>query len=54
MNVAEWAMTWQKKVMLDQIMDKNTDGKVNSAPQKKFGETAIKYPSDYGFDMTGL
>ncbi|XP_060191014.1 receptor-like protein kinase THESEUS 1 [Lycium barbarum] len=53
-NIAEWAMGWQKKGMLDQIMDKNLAGKVNSASLKKFGETAEKCLSDHGVDRPSM
>lgn len=53
-NIAEWAMTWQKKGMLDQIMDKNLVGKVNSASLKKFGETAEKCLAEYGVDRPSM
>ncbi|XP_021864747.1 receptor-like protein kinase THESEUS 1 [Spinacia oleracea] len=53
-NIAEWAMTWQKKGMLDQIMDSNLVGKVNSASLKKFGETAEKCLAEYGADRPSM
>nr|XP_043607301.1 receptor-like protein kinase THESEUS 1 [Erigeron canadensis] len=53
-NIAEWAMMWQKKGMLDQIMDGNLVGKVNSASLKKFGETAEKCLADYGVDRPSM
>ncbi|KAK4369135.1 hypothetical protein RND71_012927 [Anisodus tanguticus] len=53
-NIAEWAMVWQKKGMLDQIMDKNLAGKVNSASLKKFGETAEKCLADHGVDRPSM
>lgn len=53
-NIAEWAMAWQKKGMLDEIMDKNLVGKVNSASLKKFGETAEKCLADYGVDRPSM
>ncbi|KAI3457498.1 hypothetical protein Pfo_014161 [Paulownia fortunei] len=53
-NIAEWAMTWQKKGMLDQIMDKNLMGKVNPASLKKFGETAEKCLSEHGVDRPSM
>ncbi|KAG9452734.1 hypothetical protein H6P81_005638 [Aristolochia fimbriata] len=49
-NIAEWAMTWQKKGMLEQIMDTALVGKVNSASLKKYGETAEKCLAEYGVD----
>ena len=53
-NIAEWAMTWQKKGMLDQIMDQNLVGKVNLASLKKFGETAEKCLAEYGVDRPSM
>ncbi|CAN6457702.1 unnamed protein product [Victoria cruziana] len=49
-NIAEWAMMWQKKGMLDQIMDPGLIGKVNPASLKKFGETAEKCLAEHGVD----
>ena len=53
-NIAEWAMTWQKKGMLDQIMDSNLAGKVNPASLKKFGETAEKCLAEHGIDRPSM
>ncbi|OIW08265.1 hypothetical protein TanjilG_21731 [Lupinus angustifolius] len=53
-NIAEWAMIWQKKGMLDQIMDQNLVGKVNLASLKKFGETAEKCLAEYGVDRPSM
>ncbi|KAL1563677.1 Receptor-like protein kinase THESEUS 1 [Salvia divinorum] len=53
-NIAEWAMTWQKKGMLDHIMDKNLVGKVNTASLKKFGETAEKCLAEHGVDRPSM
>ncbi|KAF3453630.1 hypothetical protein FNV43_RR04071 [Rhamnella rubrinervis] len=53
-NIAEWAMTWQKKGMLDQIMDQNLVGKVNPASLKKFGETAEKCLAEHGVDRPSM
>lgn len=53
-NIAEWAMTWQKKGMLDQIMDSNLVGKVNPASLKKFGETAEKCLAEHGVDRPSM
>lgn len=53
-NIAEWAMTWQKKGMLDQIMDSNLVGKVNPASLKKYGETAEKCLAEYGVDRPSM
>lgn len=53
-NIAEWAMNWQKKGMLDQIMDSNLVGKVNPSALKKFGETAEKCLADHGVDRPSM
>ncbi|KAL0843838.1 hypothetical protein Bca101_017084 [Brassica carinata] len=53
-NIAEWAMVWQKKGLLDQIMDGNLTGKVNVASLKKFGETAEKCLEEYGVDRPSM
>lgn len=53
-NIAEWAMTWQKKGMLDQVMDSNLVGKVNPASLKKFGETAEKCLAEHGVDRPSM
>ncbi|XP_027340618.1 receptor-like protein kinase THESEUS 1 isoform X2 [Abrus precatorius] len=53
-NIAEWAMSWQKKGMLDQIMDQNLVGKVNPSSLKKFGETAEKCLAEYGADRPSM
>ncbi|KAK1304592.1 Receptor-like protein kinase THESEUS 1 [Acorus calamus] len=49
-NIAEWAMTWQKKGMLEQIMDPFLVGKINLASLKKYGETAEKCLAEHGVD----
>ncbi|GFP78578.1 receptor-like protein kinase theseus 1 [Phtheirospermum japonicum] len=53
-NIAEWAMTWQRKGMLENIMDKNLVGKVNGASLKKFGETAEKCLAEHGVDRPSM
>ncbi|KAL6543240.1 Receptor-like protein kinase THESEUS 1 [Orobanche hederae] len=53
-NIAEWAMTWQRKGMLEHIMDKNLAGKVNHASLKKFGETAEKCLAEHGVDRPSM
>ncbi|WRX28416.1 Serine-threonine/tyrosine-protein kinase [Theobroma cacao] len=53
-NIAEWAMSWQKKGMLDQIMDSNLVGKVNPASLKKYGETAEKCLAEHGIDRPSM
>ncbi|KAM7273823.1 hypothetical protein ACFE04_028487 [Oxalis oulophora] len=49
-NLAEWALQWQKQGMLEQIIDPHLKGKIKSSSLKKFGETAEKCLADYGVD----
>ncbi|XP_010905592.2 receptor-like protein kinase THESEUS 1 [Elaeis guineensis] len=49
-NIAEWAMSWQKKGMLEHIMDQALAGKINPASLKKFGDTAEKCLAEQGVD----
>lgn len=49
-NLAEWAMQWQKKGLLDKIIDPNLVGQIKASSLKKFGETAEKCLADYGVD----
>jgi hypothetical protein len=41
-NLAEWAMKWQKRGQLDQIIDTTLVGKIRPDSLRKFGETAEK------------
>lgn len=47
-NIAEWAMIWQKKGELYKIMDPNLMGSVNLESLRKYGETAEKCLSENG------
>ncbi|MBA0593651.1 probable receptor-like protein kinase At5g24010 [Gossypium raimondii] len=49
-NLAEWAMQWQKKGMLGKIIDPNLVGQIKPSCLKKYGETAEKCLADYGVD----
>ncbi|RAL40958.1 hypothetical protein DM860_008656 [Cuscuta australis] len=53
-NIAEWAMTWQKKGMLGQIIDPNLKGKVGLASLKKYAETAEKCLAEHGVDRPSM
>ncbi|XP_072988496.1 receptor-like protein kinase THESEUS 1 [Typha latifolia] len=53
-NIAEWAMSWQKKGMLDQIMDPILIGKINPASLKKYGDTAEKCLAEQGVDRPSM
>ncbi|KAM3682187.1 hypothetical protein ACB098_12G054700 [Castanea mollissima] len=49
-NLAEWAMQWYKKGMLEKIIDPHLVGQIKPSSLKKFGETAEKCLADYGVD----
>ncbi|KAK7380361.1 hypothetical protein VNO78_32869 [Psophocarpus tetragonolobus] len=49
-NLAEWALEWQKKGMLEHIIDPYLVGKIKQSSLKKFGDTAEKCLADYGVD----
>ncbi|KAL2530006.1 Receptor-like protein kinase HERK 1 [Forsythia ovata] len=53
-NLAEWAMQWQKKGQLDQIIDPNLTGKIRPDSLRKFGETAEKCLADFGVDRPSM
>lgn len=41
-NVAEWALSWQKKGILEHVIDPALVGKINPASLRMFGETTKK------------
>lgn len=49
-NIAEWAMYWQKRGQLEKIIDPHLVGSVNLESLRKFGETAEKCLAEYGTD----
>ncbi|KAL6499825.1 Receptor-like protein kinase HERK 1 [Orobanche gracilis] len=53
-NLAEWAMKWQKKGQLDQIIDRNLVDKIKPDSLRKFGETAEKCLADFGVDRPSM
>ncbi|XP_078161207.1 protein kinase family protein [Carex rostrata] len=53
-NIAEWAMSWQKKGLLDQIVDPALSGKLSAASLKKYGDTVEKCLADHGSDRPGM
>lgn len=53
-NLAEWAMIWQKKGQLEQIIDVTLKGKIRPDSLRKFGETAEKCLADFGVDRPSM
>ncbi|PKI61964.1 hypothetical protein CRG98_017690 [Punica granatum] len=53
-NLAEWAMMWQKKGQLEQIIDPALAGKIKAISLRKFGETAEKCLADFGVDRPSM
>ncbi|KAM7280551.1 hypothetical protein ACFE04_007685 [Oxalis oulophora] len=53
-NLAEWAMKWQKKGQLDQIIDSTLVGKIRPDSLRKFAETAEKCLADFGVDRPSM
>ncbi|KAL8155161.1 hypothetical protein AgCh_000524 [Apium graveolens] len=53
-NLAEWAMKWQKRGQLDQIIDPNLAGKIKPDSLRKFAESAEKCLADFGVDRPSM
>ncbi|KAK2983564.1 hypothetical protein RJ640_023098 [Escallonia rubra] len=53
-NLAEWAMQWQKKGLLEKIIDPYLVGKVKPSSLKKYGDTAEKCLAEYGVDRPSI
>ncbi|CAM6100508.1 unnamed protein product [Calypogeia fissa] len=53
-NIAEWAMQWQKMGMLEQIIDPKLVGYINPESLKKFGETSEKCLAEQGIDRPAM
>ncbi|XP_017984705.1 PREDICTED: receptor-like protein kinase THESEUS 1 [Theobroma cacao] len=49
-NIAEWAMHWQKRGLLERIIDPHLAGFINLDSLRKFGETAEKCLAEHGTD----
>ncbi|KAG9154566.1 hypothetical protein Leryth_027602 [Lithospermum erythrorhizon] len=49
-NLAEWALEWQRRRLIEEIVDPHLRGQVKLSSLKKFGETAEKCLADYGID----
>ncbi|CAL9207942.1 unnamed protein product [Musa hybrid cultivar] len=50
LNLAEWALHWQRRGQLEKIIDQRLVGKINTNSLRKFGETAEKCVAEYGID----
>ncbi|XP_057534936.1 receptor-like protein kinase HERK 1 [Amaranthus tricolor] len=53
-NLAEWALKWQKKGQLEQIIDPKLQGNIKPESLRKVGETAEKCLADYGVDRPSM
>lgn len=53
-NLAEWAMKWQKRGQLEQIIDTNLAGRIRPDSLRKFAETAEKCLADFGVDRPSM
>ncbi|XP_038714068.1 receptor-like protein kinase HERK 1 [Tripterygium wilfordii] len=53
-NLAEWAMKWQTRGQLEQIIDSNLVGRIQPDSLRKFGETAEKCLADFGVDRPSM
>nr|XP_004240198.2 receptor-like protein kinase THESEUS 1 [Solanum lycopersicum] len=53
-NIAEWAMHWQKKGQLEHIIDPYLAGKVSLDSLRKYGETAEKCLAEYGVERPSM
>ncbi|XP_072971055.1 probable receptor-like protein kinase At5g24010 [Typha angustifolia] len=49
-NLAEWAMQWQKKGLIERIIDPSLKGNIRRSLLRKFGETVEKCLAQYGID----
>lgn len=49
-NLADWAMKWQKRGELDQIVDPRIAGTMKPSSLKKFGETIEKCLAEHGVE----
>ncbi|MCO5608935.1 hypothetical protein L7F22_063153 [Adiantum nelumboides] len=53
-NIAEWAIHWQKMGLLDQIVDPHLAGTINTNSLRKYGETAEKCLAEQGIDRPAM
>ncbi|CAJ1978132.1 unnamed protein product [Sphenostylis stenocarpa] len=53
-NLADWAMQWKRKGLLDKIIDPHLVGNINPESMKKFAEAAEKCLADHGVDRPSM
>lgn len=53
-NLADWAMQWKRKGLLDKIIDPLLVGCINPESMKKFAEAAEKCLADHGVDRPSM
>ncbi|KAF8399531.1 hypothetical protein HHK36_015398 [Tetracentron sinense] len=53
-NLAEWAMQWHRKGLLEKIMDANLVDTISSGSLKKYAEAAEKCLAEYGVDRPSM
>ncbi|KAI4298304.1 hypothetical protein L6164_031880 [Bauhinia variegata] len=53
-NLADWAMQWEKKGLLDKIIDPRLIGSINPESMKKFAEAAEKCLAEHGVDRPSM
>ncbi|XP_057832792.2 receptor-like protein kinase FERONIA [Cryptomeria japonica] len=53
-SIAEWALHYQRKGMLEQIIDPLLKGKINPESLKKYGEAAEKCLAEQGVDRPAM
>ncbi|KAK7343157.1 hypothetical protein VNO80_26120 [Phaseolus coccineus] len=53
-NLADWAMQWKRKGLLDKIIDPHLIGSINPESMKKFAEAAEKCLADHGVDRPSM
>lgn len=53
-NLAEWAMQWKRKGLLEKIIDPLLVGTINPESMKKFAEAAEKCLADHGVDRPSM
>ncbi|CAN6452706.1 unnamed protein product [Victoria cruziana] len=53
-NLAEWAMQWKRKGLLEKILDPHLAGSIAPASLNKFAEAAEKCLAEYGVDRPSM